>query len=73
MTAYWQYQCSFSCPDIGINSYFVFNSISDFLIWFAVGMVAIFLTLLALGKVTLFEQVAEEHPITNKSETTRKS
>jgi len=68
VTSAWQLNCGF-CTGIpeGIDSYYLTNFISDFLIWFTVGTVAIFLTLLALGKVTLFERVSEEYPITKQN------
>ena len=66
-TSYWDYRC-ISCVMMlsGINWEFVSNFVIDFLIWFSVGIVAIFLILLALGKVSLFESVSEELPITNR-------
>lgn len=68
ITSVWQLKCGF-CTGIpeGIDSYYLTNFISDFLVWFTVGTIVIFLALLAVGKVTLFERVSEEFPIANQN------
>jgi len=67
ITSYQQYRC-WSCPVmfVGVNWYFVSNFVVDFLLWLSVGIVAIFLILLSLGKVSLFESVSEV-PITTQN------
>ena len=61
------YHCNYSCPGVMFSWYLVSNFISDFLIWFMVGIVGIVLTLLGLGKIKLFETVTDEHPLTKEN------
>ncbi|HXQ92296.1 MAG TPA: hypothetical protein VN739_04770 [Nitrososphaerales archaeon] len=68
ITSSYQYHCMLSCPPdlVGINWYFVYNFVVDFLIWFTVGITAIFLIFLSLGHVTLFETVSDQYPTTEQ-------